>query len=257
MKAIWSWSSSAKAAGILFLRRHTYVWPQVLPDGKHILHVQYDPRMRRNRLKVSEYGGAVSADLLETDSRVIYVSSSDSEVSDQLLYVRGGTLLAHPFDAKQLRLTGDAVPIAGSIHFFQPTGAADFSASGAGTLVYQSHHPGSHLQWLDRSGRDIGQIGRMTGATKYVRVSPDGRKVAASIHNAESGSTELWIFGTSAGTGRVMVTGPGIIDSPVWSGDSSRIVYSRALGGAPQLFMRGLGEQDREQQLPSTVSASD
>jgi hypothetical protein len=102
------------AGGTAVQLRETYVWPQVLPDGKHILHVQYDPRMRRNRLKISEYGGALSADLLETDSRVIYVSSSDSEVSDQLLYVRGGTLLAHPFDAKQLRLTGDAVPIAGA-----------------------------------------------------------------------------------------------------------------------------------------------
>jgi DNA-binding winged helix-turn-helix (wHTH) protein/Tol biopolymer transport system component len=231
--------------------RQTYAWPQMLPDGNHVLYIRYDPKRYRNRLMVSRYGEAAGADLLETDSRATYAASNDSRHDGYLLYVRGGTLLAHPFDPERRRLTGEGVPVAGNVHFFQPTGAAEFSVSQNGTLVYLSHEPHSQIQWLDREGRKIGQLGPTELAVKCLRLSPDGRKIAAAIRNAESGATEMWVFDTVTGAGRVVIPGPGIVDTPTWSPDSRALVYSRALGSMPQLYRKGIVDEDREERLPA------
>jgi Tol biopolymer transport system component len=86
---------------------------------------------------------------------------------------------------------------------------------------------------------------------KCLRLSPDGRKIAAAIRNGESGSTELWVFDTANGAGRVVIPGPGILDTPTWSPDSRTLIYSRALGSMPQLYRRGILDGDREEKLPA------
>lgn len=230
----------------------TYVWPQVLPGGKHILSIEYDRRVHRNRLLVSEFGKRdTSRTLLETDSRVTWVPSRFPGGTGNLLYVRGGTLLAHPFNINKLELDGAPIPLAGGIHFFPPTGAADFSVSQNGVLIYQARPSGSGIHWRDRHGGSISQVGPAHLSTKCVRLSPDGTKIAASIHNSETGATDLWLLNAKTGAGRVFVPGPGVLDSPVWSADSKQLLYSRALGAAPKLYIRGLGEQDKEVSLPA------
>ncbi|HYI94588.1 MAG TPA: winged helix-turn-helix domain-containing protein [Bryobacteraceae bacterium] len=229
----------------------TYVWPQVLPDGKHILSIAYDERLHRNRLRVAEFGKPdTTRDILETDSRVTWVRSNAAGRPGHLLYVRGGTLIAHPFDVASLKLAGEAVPLVGGVHFFQPTGAADFSVSQNGVLVYQTRASGTEMEWRDRQGGSVSKVGPARLSTKCVRLSPDGAKIAAAVHNRETGATELWLFNASTGAGRVFVPGPGVLDAPVWSADSQRLLYSRALGSAPKLYIRGLGEQDPEEPLP-------
>ncbi|MBZ5622323.1 MAG: winged helix-turn-helix domain-containing protein [Acidobacteriia bacterium] len=230
-----------------------YLWPQALPDGKHLLYLAYDKRIERFRLRVGRFGDPQGAkDILETDSRVSWVASSETPGSGYLIYVRAGSLLAQPFDAEGLRLTGDAVPLAGNMHVFQPTAAADFSVSNNGVLVYQPLRNSSRMVWLDRSGREIEQVGPDNLSVVYVRASPDGHKIAAAVHNPEKGASEIWVYDTQSKVNRVLVPGPGIADKPVWSHDGTRLLYSRALGSGPKLYVRGLAEQDREEPLPST-----
>ena len=52
-----------------------------------------------------------------------------------LLYLRAGTLFAQPFDAKNLRLTGDPVRIADQIPFNGANGRAAFAVSETGIVV--------------------------------------------------------------------------------------------------------------------------
>ena len=229
----------------------TYVWPQVLPDGKHILSIVYDEHLHRYRLRVEEFGKPQTARyVLETDSRVTWVRSNFPGRPGHLLYVRGGTLLAHPFDVRTLEVRGQAVALADGVHFFPPTGAADFSVS-PNVLTYQANSLAAAILWRDRQGKTIARVGPPRMATKCVRLAPDGTKIAAAVHNRETGATDLWLFDAVTGSGRVLVSGPGVLDAPVWSADSKRLLYSRAAGSAPKLYIRGLGEQDREVQLPT------
>ena len=231
----------------------TYLWPQMLPDGENLLYLAYDARINRFRLRAGRFGAPQSArDILETDSRVTWVASVRTPGTGYLLYVRSGSLLAQPFDPGRLQITGDAVSLAGNMHVFQPTGAADFSVSATGVLVYQPLVNRSHIAWVDRAGRERERVGPDNLSLVYVRASPDGRKVAASVHSLEKGGNEIWVYDTPSQVSRLFAPGPGILDSPVWAMDSKRLVYSRGLGSGPRLYMRGLGEEERELPLPAS-----
>jgi Tol biopolymer transport system component/DNA-binding winged helix-turn-helix (wHTH) protein len=234
--------------------RDSFLWPQVLPDGKGLLYLAYDKRIERFRLRAGSFGEPQAAkDILETDSRVTWVASTQTPGTSYLLYVRGGSLLAQPFDLARLQVTGDAVPLASNLHVFQPTAAADFSVSTNGVLVYQPLRKNARVAWVDRAGRELEQVGPVGQSVVYVRASPDGRKVAASVHNPEKGSAEIWEYDARSKVNRVVAPGPGIVDKAVWSPDGTRLLYSRGLGAGPRLFVRGLGEQDREEALPAAA----
>ena len=231
----------------------TYLWPQMLPDGEHLLYLAYDARINRFRLRAGRFGAPQAArDVLETDSRVTWVESIRTPGTGYLLYVRAGSLLAQPFDPGRLQITGDAVSLASNMHVFQPTGAADFSVSATGVLVYQPLVNRSHIARVDRSGRELERVGPDNLSLVYVRASPDGRRVAASVHSLEKGGNEIWVFDTQSHVNHLVAPGPGILDSPVWAMDSRRLVYSRGLGSGPRLYMRGLGEEEREVPLPAS-----
>ncbi len=228
-----------------------YRWPQSLPDGRNILHIAYDPRIQRFRARYAPLGSPESAkDLLEVDSRVVYAPSQVRPGSGYLLYIRAGNLLAQPFNPETLRVSGDAVPLISNMFYFQPTGAADFSVSNTGVLVYQSFAPRSQIAWLDRQGRELALASPSNLGLKYVRLSPDGRKAAAPVFDSELGANQIWVFDTASGEGRLVIAGPGLLDAPVWSPDSRRLVYLRAFGGPPKLFIKGLGDKDQEEVLP-------
>jgi TolB protein len=71
------------------------------------------------------------------------------------------------------------------------------------------------------------------------------------VHNSEKGATEVWVYDTQSKVNRLLVPGPGIVDKPVWSPDGTRLLYARALGSGPKLYVRGLADQDRKEALPS------
>lgn len=239
------------AGGKSEIVRQTYLWPQVLPDGKNLLYLAYDQQLARFRLQVGPYGNPEYAkSLLETDSRVVWVASTETPGASYLLYVRAGSLLAQAFNLSTLRLTGEPVALASDIHVFQPTGAADFSVSENGVLIYQPLSRRSRIVWVDRSGRELEQVGPDGLTTTYVRASVDGRKVAASVHNPQKTSNEIWVYDTQSKVARVVAPGPGLMDKAVWSPDGSRLICGAAVGSGPRLRGRSLLEPSQEERLP-------
>jgi len=233
----------------------TYAWAQMLPDGEHLLYVGFDSSGRNssghNLARVARLGEPESTrDLLETDSKVVYAPSVVRRGAGYLLYVRAGNLLAQPFDATSLRLLGAPTALADKIFTFNNTGAADFSVSATGVLVYVPFSGRSQIAWLDRSGRELATVGPVNVGVKYVRLSPDQRKIAADIYDLEKGATAIWILDAVTGASRRLTSGPGQITGAIWSPDSNRIVYIRASGGhPPRMFIRGVGENDPEEAL--------
>lgn len=230
----------------------TYLWPQLLPDGKHALYVKWDAKAGRHRahvLRLSDF--STTRDLMETDSRVQYSSSPVTPGSGYLLYVRSGTLLAHPFDPRALQVTGEAIPVASKVYFFAKTGAADFSVSGS-ALAYQSLTSRSQLVWVDRNGHELATIGPADINVKSARLSPDGQWLATAIYDAERGGQDLWIFDVKTNLGRRLTAEAALRDAPVWSPDSKRLAFlSQTDGNPPKIHVRGLGAQDAEQEMPA------
>ena len=241
------------SGGPLERLKKNYWWPQMLPDGEHVLFAQRDIRTGHYRalvLRLRDF--RVTNDLVETDSRVLYAASALTPGKGYLLYVRAGNLLAHPFDPRSLRLSGEAMPVASKVYFFVPTGAADFSVSNTGVLAYQSYVSRSRLAWVDRAGHELATIGPPNINLKSARLSPDGKRLATAIYDIERGQQDLWIFDLNTNTGRRLSSEQALRDAPVWSPDSTTLAFlHQADDMPPRVHMRGMGQNDREEATPA------
>jgi Tol biopolymer transport system component len=204
----------------------THRWATFLPDGRHFLYMAGTHaagiRSEANAVYLASLDSKDRTLLLRARSNVVYASG-------YLLYVLESTLLAQPFDAKRLRLTGDPVPFEGAVLYDPGYFRASFSASENGVLVYVtgSRETRGQLFWYDRAGKqDPGPIG---DPAEYVNlaISPDGRRVAMTINDPATGLPDIWIFDLARGNRTRFTFGPGANDEPVWSPDGTRIAYSR------------------------------
>jgi hypothetical protein len=96
--------------------------------------------------------------------------------------------MAVPFDPQRLAVTGTAVPVVEGVLQSPVSGAAQYSFSATGSLVYvlggvQSNQ--SKLVWVSRDGAEQ-PLTAPARAYRGPRLSPDGRRVAVGITEQES-----------------------------------------------------------------------
>jgi hypothetical protein len=97
--------------------KQLYMWPEVLPDGKHIVYTEFDSRTGHHRAQVVRFGEPDTAkNLLETDSRVLYAPSIFTPDTGYLLFVRAGNILAQPFDPRSQRIQGEPVAVVSRVY---------------------------------------------------------------------------------------------------------------------------------------------
>ena len=246
------------SGGPLERLKEMYWWPQMLPDGEHVLYVRRDNRTGHYRARVVRFRDfsandvSPTRDLIETDSRVLYAASIVTPGTGYLLYVRAGNLLARPFDPRSLRVSGEAIPVASRVYFFVATGAADFSVSNKGTLAYQSYINRSQLVWVDRTGHQLASIGPANINVKSARLSPNGQQLATAIYDIERGEQDVWIFDVKTNAGRRLSADRALRDAAVWSPDSTKLAFMhQADDRPPRVHVRSLGEKDTEEAMPA------
>src|SRR5262249_53271876 len=140
-------------------------WPHFLKDGEHFLYLV----MAGGPRPLSElYVGSIHSQ----ETRMLLTDASNATaVPGYLLFVRDRTLLAQPFDAERLEVTGEARPLAEGVHRHRHRRNASFSAS-EHALAYQPDGVSSYrLAWLNRTGREIGTVGD-PGDYAGLRISP-------------------------------------------------------------------------------------
>jgi serine/threonine protein kinase len=201
-------------------------WPYFLPDGKHFLYYASTMKVgapsEENAIYVASLDMKLNKRLLKTSENVAYASG-------YLLFMTGSTLKAQRFDENELELKGDPVTIADSVLNDAGFSLAAFSASLNGVLVYQTGtaQSGSRLKIVDQSGKETGRIGSVIEHMSH-RISPDGRRVVATIFDAKSWTANLWMYEMARGV-KTRLTSTMFYDLyAVWSPDGSRIVFYRS-----------------------------
>ena len=108
----------------------------------------------------------------------------------------------------------------------------------------------SILTFLDRYGKRSGQVGERALYENAV-LSPDGKRIAAIKDDLENESADLFVFDVATGAVTRFTTSvrTEFVDRPVWSPDSSRLVYVAMRKGQEGVYLRAANGQGEEELL--------
>ena len=217
-----------------------HIWPTFLPDGRHFLYLVRSAKAERAGIFVGSLDSQDSKRLLNADSPVAFGSNR------YLLFMSGTDLMAQPFDAGRLELTGAPTRVAERVQYQRAIGSyGAFSAATTDTLVYRSGSFGAatELVWVDRTGKQTGQVSVSAGYS-VPSLSSDDRRIAVII-SGESGN-DIWVLDVARNT-RQRLTFDRTAVIPVWSPDGSRVLYRSEKAGAGDLYQKlstGIGTED-------------
>ena len=185
--------------------------------------------------------------VLQADSRAVYAEPG------YLLFARESTLMAQAFDLRTSRTAGDEIAVAEDLLYFRSLGHSEVSVSRNGVLAYQAGATPSRLVWYRRDGTEIGQVGD-AGHFGFLRLSPDGEKVAVDILDRRAGTTDIALFDLQRGAKPSFVTMDPMADwTPVFSPDGKQLAFASARAGAPHVHVKDLNSSnDAKPILPPT-----
>jgi Tol biopolymer transport system component len=201
----------------------THRWPQVLPDGEHVLFTA-------NTRQYSEYYDNAMIDVVSMDTgkrtRVIENARMARYLSSgHIVFARGEVLYAVRFSLEDLAVIGVPFQVMDDVNGDLTSGVSHFYFSRNGTMV----HGSLNLQELvdvnvvDREGR-MELLGIEQREYHNMRMSPDGERIAFSVGPGQQDS-DLWIYDLEADTFN-RLTFDGESTMPLWSRDGTRIYYA-------------------------------
>jgi Tol biopolymer transport system component len=142
--------------------------------------------------------------------------------SGHLLFFRDGELLAAPFDAEQMQVTGPPVRMITNLPTIA-TGATPVDLSASGTLVYSPTTAQSTMVWVSREGAEQPLNSTLRPYTNP-RLTPDGTSLLV-----QAGA--LWIQDLRRTTFTRLAEYQAALNGfAIWTPDGSRAVYKVADG---------------------------
>ena len=202
--------------------RHRF--PYFLPDGRHFLFYR-----EQKGIWVGSLDSPEVKRIAPDNSPLVYAPPG------WLMFVRNDTLVAQPFDAANLALSGEPAPIITEQR--NDLSNRRFSVSDTGTLIWQALWQRDYqLVWFDREGKQTGTVDApmKVSAGQDPRISPDGKRLAVKREQ------NLWVIDLEKGTGQRITST--FAQMPVWSPDGTRLTYSSGNAGVTVKNANGSGE---------------
>jgi serine/threonine-protein kinase len=214
----------------------SHLWPAAVADsGILFTSLAGTDRMVTNIEAISLVTG-VRRVVIEAASAPWYVPSG------HLLFFRDDVVLAAPFDAARLQVTGPAVAVLEDVGLDQ-YGAPSLSISATGSLAYTpAGNATRRLVWVSRQGVEQ-PITDVTRRYRNPRLSPDGQRIMVEV------TGKLWIQDITRSTFTLLTKGDTLGNSfAVWTPNGQEVLF-RTLTGIRRV---NAGGSEASQVIPST-----
>jgi serine/threonine-protein kinase len=205
---------------------YSYRAPELLPGSKAVLY------FNERDICILNLGTGESKSLLAEGTFPRY------SPTDHIVFSRGGSIWAVPFNLERLKISGQEVLIQDGIY-----DSLEFRFSTNGTLIYIPEIAGSATRKLvlaDRNGVET----ILTDIRRYyriVRFSPDGESIIFELENEPN----IWIHDVVRNTQNLFTATGSKIWVPSWTPDGNWITYSSNRSGVANIYLQGadgLGE---------------
>ena len=203
--------------------------PALLPDGHAILFTEVVGAKW-------EEAHVDAIDMKTKQRKMLLPNAADARYSPtgHLVFMRDAALLAVPFDAGRVEVSGAAVPLLAGVmqstnapNGADETGMGQFALSATGTLVYASgsRFPtgNSTLVRVDRKG-DETKLAETKGSLLGIRISPDGSRAVGFKTGEGSRASDLWMYELPSGAA-TRLTSLGTASYPVFSPDGKSAFF--------------------------------
>jgi hypothetical protein len=155
-----------------------------------------------------------------------------------LVFGRGRTLHAQPFDARSRRTTGEAAPFSDIEFYVQTLGepVVSFSEDGVATFT-EAEGVEVWLEWRDRDGGPPRRLPVPAGPYDVAVPSPDGRSALLQIDAAGEGKN-LAVVDLERGTLSPLTREPGYDIYPTWTADGRSALFVSNRDGSYQVYRK-------------------
>jgi hypothetical protein len=204
-----------------------HAFPQAV-DGDAFVYVAQLAGGRR-LVRLAHAGG--ERDLARTSGHALLID-------DRLIHVVDGALTVQQIDRAGGSLVGRPARLAFDVGVTAP-GHGFFAASRRVAVWAAASLRARELVWFDAKGQRTDALGE-PGDYWQARLSPDDRTVAATVLDPLLRTLDVFVRPAAEGPGtwRRVTLSLSADSDPVWSADSSRILFRSLQGGQPNLFAR-------------------
>jgi len=196
-------------------------WPQILPDGDHVLFTAYRTPLDTATIEVLTISSGERRVILTGGVYGFYVPTG------HLLFAVGESIRAVPFELDTLRVNGVPRTVVDDVAMNLTDGAAAFDVSETGTLAYlpvDSYVAETNVVLVDRAGKESSALPK---ADRYTnpRLSPDGSRLSVDIRSANSPG-DIWVFEVGRSGGTRLTADEGRDFGAEWTPDGKELIFS-------------------------------
>jgi serine/threonine protein kinase/Tol biopolymer transport system component len=209
-------------------RRHE--WPIFLPGGRRFLYAI--------GAKGSPQAGIYLQALDVPGARQVFTAASNvGYASGNLVFAKGGTLWAVPFDVDRAEATGAPRELASQL--LTRGDRAEYSVVDSVLAYWRSGEIAGQVSSLDRSGKVV-QTFPSPLTINDPAFSPDGRLVAFAAAGGSPAGSDIWLLEWANGNRRRLTLDSSHEYNPVWSPDGKRLVFASDRQGGMNLYQKDL-----------------
>ncbi|MCB0284796.1 MAG: serine/threonine-protein kinase, partial [Calditrichaeota bacterium] len=215
----------------------THRWPQVLPDGKHIIFTIGSVN------SPNSYEDAELA-ILSLDDNSKHILSVKGEMARYLepgyiIIGKDGKLLAAPFDLENYKFLSAPEPVLSNVEGDVGSGISFFGLSDNGNIVYVKGNRNQAMNIVLVSNKEESEI-LPVPANPFLlpRISPDGTKILVNV-GTQSTARDIWIYDLQTELFRRLTFGMKAL-YPLWSNNKDGFYFLSTDKGNGEIIYQSL-----------------